>query len=856
MTKSKKKKVRESEKKREFNIDKYIPEKYQTISALGIILIVFLIYLSPMFFDGKTFESGDILTSKAAKSYVEKDRDGYTLWNPYIFCGMPAYAGALDYKWFNLIYVSVRVVRDAFTSIFSVDYTQWTFYLIVLAFTSFLLIKYLTKNFLVALFGGLATSLSTGIMLFLMIGHVTKLITLGFYPLIFLLLLKFEDKIKFRDFILLVIILQISIQGFHVQIIFYTLFSVFIYFLYNIIRSFYRKERDAVKRYLLSGVSFAIAFIIALAIQSDNLTQLYEYNPYSTRGSESVLDKSDNTNSGMSDSDFYQYATNWSFSPGEVLTFILPSYYGFGNVKYSGPLTQGQEVKVNTYFGQMPTVDMPMYMGVIIFFLGLFSIYANRKMPFVQFLTILIVVSILISFGRTFPLFYDLMFNYFPFFDKFRVPSMILVLVQLSFPVLAALGIFKIITVDTKKVEFEKILRYAAICFSLIFLLLLVFNSLFTDWFASRVNEYVSTVQSSNPRLAQQFNALNSFISKLFINDALFAFGFLSIVFWSIFAFLKNQIGAGVMVLIIISVTLIDLIRVNKRGEDYKEVVDTEMLFREPEYISAIKGQRDTDPYRVINIKQDGSFGSLNHNSNFNTYFLVQDFYGYSAIKPRSYQDFMDVLGPVNQSLWNMLNVKYVISDRDLNSPGFSLIEQTKNSFVFENLNSKPRFYFIDELQDLPGIDAIKSIGKPGFNPAEVGYVEKKIEIDKPDSTVYANIINYTDEKIELEVKASGNNLLFWGDTYYPVGWSAYLDGKETDIIKVNHGFNGIVVPEGEHNLKLIYLPTTFVITKYLVLVLSSLSILVLILSLVFEKRISFSKQKDNTGDIDNIEKN
>jgi hypothetical protein len=853
MSKSKKKKVREEKQK--FNVDKFIPQKYQTISALGIILLVFLIYLSPMYFEGKTFESGDILTSKAAKSYVDKDRDGYTLWNPYIFCGMPAYAGALDYKWFNLIYVSVRVVRDAFTTVFSVDYTQWTLYLIILAFTSFLLIKYLTQNYLVALFGGLATSLSTGIMLFLMIGHVTKLITLGFYPLIFLVLLKFKDKIKFLDFIILVIILQISIQGFHVQIIFYTLFAILIYFIYNLVRSSFRKEREDVKRYFVSGVGFALAFVIALLMQSDNLTQIYEYNPYSTRGSESILDTSNETDSGMSESDFYQYATNWSFSPGEVLTFVVPSYYGFGNVKYSGPLTQGQEVKVNTYFGQMPTVDMPMYMGVIVFFLGLFSIYANRKMPFVQFLAILICVSILISFGRTFPPFYDLMFNYFPFFDKFRVPSMILVLVQMSFPILAALGIYKIITADRKKIEFEKILRYSAISFSIIFLLLLIFNSLFSDWFASRVNDYIGTLQSSNPRLAQQFSALKGFISNLFISDALFAFGFLSLVTWSIIAFFKNRIGASLLLLIIISITLIDLIKINKRGEHYTEAVDTELLFREPDYITTIKEQKDSQPFRMINIKQDGSFGSLNRNSNFNTYFLVEDFYGYSAIKPRSYQDFMDVLGPINQSLWNMLNVKYVVSERDLNTPQFSLIKKTTNSFIYENLNSKPRFYFIDDLESLSGIDAIKSIGKQGFDPIKVGYVEDEIDIDKPDSTAYVNLKKYTDEEIELDVRASGNNLLFWGDTYYPVGWNAYLDGNETDIINVNHGFNGIVVPKGEHKLKLVYLPTSFIITKYLVFVLSSFSILVLIISLVFESRKTIPEHKNTSGDTDNIEK-
>ncbi|MCU0414323.1 MAG: hypothetical protein MUE91_07990, partial [Ignavibacteriaceae bacterium] len=137
---------------------------------------------------------------------------------------------------------------------------------------------------------------------------------------------------------------------------------------------------------------------------------------------ESILEKETGPTK-QSESDFYQYATNWSFSPGEVLTFIVPSFYGFGKSTYQGPLSQNQPVEVNTYFGQMPFVDVAMYMGVIIFFLAVFSMIINWKNPLVRFFTILSVIALLISFGSTFPLVYDLMFNYFPFFNKFRVPS-------------------------------------------------------------------------------------------------------------------------------------------------------------------------------------------------------------------------------------------------------------------------------------------------------------------------------------------------------------------------------------------------------------------------------------------------
>ena len=76
-------------------------------------------------------------------------------------------------------------------------------------------------------------------------------------------------------------------------------------------------------------------------IQSDNLTQVWEYSPFSTSGTESILDKESGPHKKLKQH-FYDYATSWSFSPGEVLTFIVPSYYGFGKSIYNGPLSQNQ----------------------------------------------------------------------------------------------------------------------------------------------------------------------------------------------------------------------------------------------------------------------------------------------------------------------------------------------------------------------------------------------------------------------------------------------------------------------------------------------------------------------------------
>jgi len=380
-----------------FNINNLIPPKFHILAAALVVIVLFLIFLNPMYFGGKTFQSGDIIASESAKPYVLKDREEFSLWNPHIFCGMPAYSMGTEKTWFNFIYMGFAYVRMAFASLFSVDYAVWSFYLIVLAFSSFLLMRHISKNTMISLFTAVAASFSTGLIVFLYIGHVTKLTSICMYPLIFLILLKFEEKIKIIYALTLIIVLQLFIQGFHVQIIFYTLFAVAIYYIFFFIRFLINKDKERNGRLIKSAGLFIVASIIAVLISADNLTQISEYSPYSTRGGKSITEISTGKTE-QDDSQFYNYHTDWSFSPQEILTFIVPSFYGFGASTYNGPLTQNQDVEVNTYFGQMPFVDVAMYMGVIVFFLAMFGIVTCWKEPFVKFLTILSAIALFISF--------------------------------------------------------------------------------------------------------------------------------------------------------------------------------------------------------------------------------------------------------------------------------------------------------------------------------------------------------------------------------------------------------------------------------------------------------------------------
>ena len=807
-----------------FSFAKYIPEKFQTPALLITILILILIYFSPVLFGSKTTYSGDLIQVKSLREYATKDRDNFSLWNPNIFCGMPAVATSMSIRWFDLTALGYSFASKAYSSFFH-DYNAiYTFSFVILAFTAFFFMRSFGAGRGISFLVSVATTFSTGIVLLFYIGHITKLMSLAVFPFILMMLFRFQKQIKLLDVLLFILGIHVLVLAAHIQIVFYFALSAAIYFIYFFIRSFITRDK-LLQVSLLKSLGILIATgVVALLMSFDTYSQLIEYKPYSTRGTQSVTETQ--TNGASATNDSYEYNTNWSFSPGEVLTFVIPSYYGFGNSTYNGPLTQNQDYQVNTYFGQMTSVDVAMYMGIVILALGILTLIIKRKDPFVQFIGIIIVLFIFLSFGRNIPFIFNLFYYHFPAFNNFRSPSMILHIIQLFFPILAGLGVMEIISLrDHKNVKFEKILKYCAIVFTCLFVIALVLNDSIGNWFSQRVSDYAAGLGNSQQgqQESQQFTALAGYMTDMFKNDLAIGFALLALTFGLIYVFLSSKINKELFVAALVIVVLFDLFRISNRGASYTDSEQVNSLFKEPEYIAAIKKQNDNTPHRLLNIKQDGSMGSIQHNANFNVYFLQEDFFGYSSAKPRNYQDIMDVVGPANPTLWRMLNVKYLVTGHPLPPDVFTNIYQSKNEFVYQYNKALPRIYFVDSVFQRSPNDILVAIRNESFDPKKVVFVDKlDFKYDICDSTSTAQITRYKDESVTADVIAKGNNFLFFGTTYLP-GWHAYIDAAPVKTYKSDYGFQGIVVPQGKHKVEFIYEPKYFFMGKYLSLLLNIL---------------------------------
>lgn len=796
-----------------------IPPKYQHPAALAVLFLSLIIFFHEIVFDGKVFVAADTIASKSFQTLVsDAEKEGiFPLWNPYIFCGMPGYASLTVHgeRYFDISAFLINRASQLFGVLVNSPEVGWElFYYLLLGAGVYFFVYDKLKNKIAALVSGLAVMHSTFIIILVVVGHMTKVPVIAFFPWIFLILERLKEKFSIPLALLLVLLTHFMFLPGHLQMIFYCYFALGIYYLFLLVRIVMKREQW--QGIIRSGVAFAVASVLAFAMTGDQYLSTLEYSKYSIRGSDPIVSSTQQQQKGATNGGLdYEYATNWSFSPGEVMTFFVPSWYGFGSgVPYQGPETNNRIERIPLYFGPMPFTDAPQFMGVVILMLAGIGFWRNRKDPFVQFSSIVIVIALLISFGKEFPLLYDVMFNYFPMFNKFRIPSMILILVQIFVPVLAGYGMATMMTTPAiKNDRFQQYLRY--LLFALGALTVLAF--LVKDIFLSLYEMFVPQ-QMLTPKFGNSAPIAYKIVTSFVANEITVGFFLLTATIGLFYLYQKSKIGLSTVTVGIVVFVLADLWRVNFKTMDPQPHRNVQDVFNAPSFVSFLK--QDTTLYRVLEFEN----GQPPYNNTL-AYWRIQSAYGYQGAKMRQIQDIFDVVGLGNPLVWGLMNVKYIISDRpDSNAVLFPLFSGG-GKHVLYNRAELPRAFFVNRYEVAKGLDILNNMKAMNFNPREVAYVMDEINatIDPPHEGASVSYTRYGIQELELNVKATGNNLVFLSESWYPEGWKAFIDGTETPIYRLNYMFRGIIVPKGNHTVTMTFEPEGFYLGKNLSLLINVL---------------------------------
>ncbi|HTX17896.1 MAG TPA: YfhO family protein [Bacteroidota bacterium] len=794
--------------------------------AIGVILVALVLFFQDAIFSGKIFIASDNLASQSFLPFLkEADQTGiYPLWVPYIFCGMPSFASLLvtPARTYDITSTVVVWAHHIFSFVLgNSEVTSVLLYYFLFGISSYFFMIHKKKSPPAALFTSLSTLFSTYVIILIMVGHNTKIASICLLPLVLMMIEKMIDDFRWWHGVVLVILIHIQQLGSHIQFFFYSYLFIGIYYLYLLIVRIVRKEQWlAVVR---SGAVFALAAAISFAMSADIYLSTLEYNPYSIRGSNPIVqtqgEMQSKTASGGLD---YDYATNWSFSPGEVLTFFVPSLYGFGDQLYKGPMTENQPQRLNTYWGQMPWTDAPQYMGLVVLILAVLGVYYNRRDRFVQTALIVSGFALLVSFGRTFSPVYDLMYNYFPAFNKFRIPSMILILVQILMPILAGYGLQSILDRGKEKLsaQGEKRLKVVVGGAGVLFLLTFVARGLFEELYQGFIGDeglskLLSELVGKQPEnvLSQVRPMVFDFLFNGVMADVAVGTFILLAVFALVYAYRKRKLAPITLGVSLIILSVADLWRVDVKPMELRDKGSEEASFVTPDYVSRI--QQDTSLYRILNTE------NLRQPSNNLAYYRLQSIGGYHGAKIRIYQDIVDVATLGNPTVWVLMNSKYIIADPKENIPGLPVLYQGEGKKVYVFPQGSERAWFVDSVAVDSGLGILRHIRDNSFDPHKLAYMEKPLgtPIDRPDTSAKVSVKEFGLQKISFDVSASGTNLLYVSEIYYPKGWTATIDGQPTEIYKTDYAFRSVIVPKGNHVVAFDFHPSTYFLGRTITLI-------------------------------------
>ncbi len=775
-----------------------IPEKYRDYVFIGIIILSVFIFFGGIV-TSYEIAASDNFASISFKNYLKdvSDSGEFPQWVRYIFSGMPSYSSLLitgDRFWdftAQIFFGYTKIMGE----IFSNDSIRVIQFYIIFGIGMYLLMRAKKQDSYIALFTALAAVFSTGIIHWVMIGHNTKPITMAILPFIFLFIEKLIEKFKLIWAALLIVALHLLLESSHIQMMFYSAVAVGIYLVFELIsRLINKNEPIAVVKVI--GI-LVVASGVAFSLSSDRYLAVQEYTPYSVRGSapiEVTKGKESDNHGGNS----YEYATMWSFSPQEVVSFVVPSYYGFGKLKYSGAATRGEEFLLPTYWGQKVFEDVPPYMGIIVFFLAIYGFIRYRKDVFIQSLFAVSIFILFLSFGNNLPIIYDIFFYYVPSFNKFRAPSMALAIMQFAFPILAGYGLGSIIK-DWKENTLPKSFKNIFLFITGGFLLIaLLFAAGGKDFYISSMSDSANqTFQNVSKQVPDLYDFVWGVMSGDFIIIALILFAF-GILTWML---VKNKISMNTYIPIVLFLLIFDLWRLGWRPLEIPKNDIVKESLQSNDVIEFLN--KDKGTFRIAD------FVMANVSPNLPAYFRLENVGGYHPAKLRVYQDMLDVAdqGSTNQVtnpfLWNLLNVKYIIAPQEM-GPNPAFTSKKTGWYVYENVNSLPRAFFVDSITVAEPLTILKNMKDGNFNPMNMAYLEKAIDtkIDPPTNGAKIDFIERKDERIKIKVVATGTNLLFLSEIYFPM-WKATIDGKASEILKTNYAFRSLIVPEGEHTIEL-----------------------------------------------------
>jgi hypothetical protein len=433
--------------------------------------------------------------------------------------------------------------------------------------------------------------------------------------------------------------------------------------------------------------------------------------------------------------------------------------------------------------------------GAVVFFLFVLGLLVVRG-PTRNWALAALLLSAILAWGKNAEFINRLVFDYLPLYNKFRVPSMALVVAFLVIPYLGFVGLQTWMNGNQGREWLQKRLLWALYITGGLSLLLALFGPAFLSLESPR--------DAGFGQEGFDLNMLRSDRESLLRSSAFSTLLFVVLTAALLWGHLLGKVKTLHVVLGLGALVLVDQWRFDRDqlgSEEFVSSRDYEAAFAPSQADLLI--QKDTDPhYRVFNTSAgltSDSYTSYHHKS----------VGGYHGAKLARYQDLIDrQLSKGNLSVYNMLNTKWFIVKDNNNQP-----------IAQPNLAACGHAWFPAEVNRVDGPDAAMA-ALTDFDPQRTAVVDAQDvapDVALPvvaDSAAQIGLKTYDPKTLTYAVRGcTTDRLAVFSELFYEVPgqrWIAEADGKEVDVIRVNYVLRAAVLPAGTKEVVFRFEPTTY----------------------------------------------
>ncbi|MGN0202135.1 MAG: YfhO family protein [Candidatus Cryptobacteroides sp.] len=780
---------------------------YVYLLAVAVFAVAAIIYCNPAM-SGKVLAAHDYNTwvgaSHELTEHASENGEG-SWWTNSMFCGMPAYqiGGGAEYKATRYKAPLNNILHKCiYNPVWAVFFYFVCFFILLLAFG---------LSPWTSLLGALITGLSSYFIVVITAGHNTKIaaialtaVVLAGYKLIF-------DR-KYIIGALLVMVFVASGYTLHPQMFYYYCLMMGLLWFAELWKHI---KEHKLKTLAVSTAVFLLAFGVGIGTGMSNFFTNIEYMKESTRGGSDLAPylteaasegQEAGTSSGNGKGLDYEYATQWSYGIDETLTLMIPGFKGSSST-YRLPdnsrlvkemrrhhctqesIAQTQK-SLPLYWGPQPMTQGSVYVGAIVcflFVLGLFIV----KGPYKWMLLLCTVFSILLSWGSNLPWLTKFFFNYFPLYNKFRAVSSVLIVAEITMPVLALMALERVVSGKVEKKDLVRPLLISAALTAGICLFFLVFGGIIYDF------KSVNDANSIRVNTAWFMDAVYAQRKALFNSDCLRSLLLILVSAGILWCYAKDKVKAVPAAVAVCLLCVGDLWSIDRRflsDADFVRPTRASSTFKMEPYEEMILKDPSLN-FRVMNL-------TVPTFSDSRTSYYLKSVGGYSAAKLSRYADLIEHdLKPMHMPVLNMLNTKYFLFKHEGSDSVFVSFNRDAMGNAWWVRDIKVADNPMEEIESLMDVDLRRTavVGKDYSEMAPATIV--------PTTGSSVRLLKAEPNYLEYVTDSRQDGVVVFSEIFYPHGWQARIDGKPAQHYRADYVLRAMNVPAGKHGITFTFDP-------------------------------------------------